>query len=344
MTRMTQMGVLFIESVKSVASVVTLWVAARGCATGLPSRVVLVIASIFVAACGRSPQPVAIIVASPSLTIPRLPTLQPTPTPAPTYTPTPSATPAGWATVAEGVQIRRMVGLEGRREGDVFALRLDPARVDVQLRYDSDRPRRVAAWFADERPLAALNAGFFDHDNTPVGLWVIEDTTYGRGYHRIQGEFRVSGAGVSIRRVSERHLTDGTRIIASIESYPFLLLPGSIVNPCLNDIVDEQIERFFRPCANLTEPAERLVVGIDGAGFVLFVLVPSATFTFPGLADWLDRSDLNLHVALNLDGGSSAGMLVQAGGAVWGQDSGRDVPGALIVLPKVLGVDASGSP
>ncbi|MGH2593051.1 MAG: phosphodiester glycosidase family protein [Anaerolineae bacterium] len=304
----------------------------------------LVIVLLVLAACGRSPQqPIVTIVASPGPTAIPLPSRPPTPTPMPIGAPTPSTTPTAWETVAEGVQIRRMIGFEGGRGGDVFALRLDPARVDMQLRYDPDRPRRIAGWFADERPLAALNAGFFDRDNTPIGLWVIEGIEYGRGYHRIQGEFRVSGAGVSIRRVSERHLTDGTRTIASIESYPFLLLPGGSANPCLYETVDEQIERIFRPCANLTEPAERLVVGIDGAGFVLFVLIPSATFTFPGLADWLDRSDLNLSVALNLDGGSSAGMLVQAGGAVWGQDSGREVPGALIVLPKVFGVDGGGS-
>ena len=309
---------------------------------GLRGRVILLIALLVLVACGRSPQPIVTIVASPGPTVTLLPTHPPTPTPI--RTPAPSATPAGWETVAEGVQIRQMVGLEGGRGGDVFALRLDPARVDVQLRYDRDRPSRIAGWFADERPLAALNAGFFARDYTPVGLWVIEGIEYGRGYHRMQGEFRVSGAGVSIRRVSERYLNDGTRIIASIESYPFLLLPGGSVNPCLHETEDEQSERFFRRCADLTELAERLVVGIDGAGFVLFVLVPSETFTFPGLADWLDRSDLNLSVALNLDGGSSAGMLVQAGGAVWGQDSGRDVPGALIVLPKVFGVDGSGSP
>ncbi len=294
------------------------------------------------AACGRSPQPTAVVIVASSSPIPAFHAPQPTPTRTPSRTPTPSATPAGWETIAEGAQTRRMVGFEGERGGYVFALRLDPARVDVQLRYDPDRPRRVTEWFAAERPLAALNAGFFAHDNTPVGLWVIDDATYGRRHRRMQGEFRVTGAGVSIRHMNERHLSDGTRIVASVESYPLLLLPGGVVNPCVRQA--ERFERSGRPCARSTQPAERLVVGIDGAGYVMFVLIPSDIFTLRGLADWLKNSDLNLDIALNLDGGSSAGMLVQAGDRIWGQDSGRRVPGAIIVFPRILGADTGESP
>jgi hypothetical protein len=84
--------------------------------------------------------------------------------------------------------------------------------------------------------------------------------------------------------------------------------------------------------------AERLVVGIDGAGHLVFILFPSQAFTLPGLARWLKHSDFNLDAALNLDGGSSAGLLAQDGDRVWGRDSGRDVPGAIVVLPKVFGL------
>ncbi len=304
-------------------------------------------ALLFLAACGRSPQPVVIVVATPSPATTPLVTPPLTSTPAPSATPTPtltpSATPAGWETVAEGVQTRLMVGSDGGRRGEVLALRLDPARIDVQLRFDPERPRRVATWFANEQPLAALNAGFFDRANKPVGRWVIDDVTFGRGHRRMQGEFRISGAGVSIVLVRERDETDGTRTIASVEAYPFLLLPGGVVNPCLIRS-DDPVGRRRRPCASLSQAAARLVVGIDGAGHLLFLLAPAETFTLGGLANWLKQSDLNLDTALNLDGGSSAGMLVQAGGVAWGRDSGRDVPGAFVVRPKVFGLDGGGPP
>jgi uncharacterized protein YigE (DUF2233 family) len=234
-----------------------------------------------------------------------------------------------------------MVGTDGGRIGKVDVLRLDPARVDIQLRYDPHQPRKISEWFRAEEPLAALNAGFFDRDNTPVGLWTIDGTTYGRGHHLMQGEFRVSAAGMSIRRVYQRSETDGTRIIASVEAYPILILPGQVVNPCLTQIY--RIDRLHTQCFRAQSPTERLVVGIDGAGHVLFVLAASKTFTLPGLATWLKNSDLNLDIALNLDGGSSAGMLVQAGG-LWGEDSERQVPGAIIVRSKVLGLDGSEPP
>jgi len=288
-------------------------------------------------ACERSAQPSTIvIVATPSATPWVLPT-QPAATPTPSPTPLPSPTPAGWEAIGDGVQIRHMAAYEGGRGGDVFALRLNPARVDIRLRYDPEQPRDVAEWFAAERPLAALNAAFFDQDFTPVGLWMIDDTTFGRGHYRMQGEFRVTGAGLSIRRINERHLSDGTRIFASLESYPFLLLPGGVINPCLLD-PSFRVGRRYRLCANIWDPAERLVVGLDRAGYLMFLLAPYETFSLAGLGEWLYQSDLNLDVALNLDGGSSAGMLVQTGERTWGADSGRKVPGALVVLPKVLGI------
>jgi len=300
-------------------------------------------ATIFLAACGRSPQlDVVTIVATASATPIPTQALH-TPTPTPSRTPMPSVTPAGWGTIQEGVQIRQSIGVEGGRTGEVYALRLDPSRVDVRLGYDPDRPRTVGGWLGAEQPLAALNAAFFDPDYAPVGLWVIDGETFGRGHRLMQGEFRVSGAGLSILRVNERYLTDGTRIIASVESYPVLLYPGGVVNPCLEED-SFQARRFRRRCANLTEAAARLVVGIDGAGYLLFILIPSETFTLPGLAAWLQRSDFNLDVALNLDGGSSAGMLVRAGDQVWGRDSRRDVPGAFLVTPKVLGVQGDAFP
>ncbi len=309
-------------------------------------RVLIFLALVIgVVGCGRSPQPIVVAAVATATPTPAPTLWPPSPTLAPRPTPTPSVTPAGWKTIQEGVQIRQSTAFEDGRATHVYALRLDPSRVDVHVRYDPENPRRVSDWFTAERALAALNAGFFRPDNTPLGRWVIDGITFGHRHRRMQGEFRVGGAGVSIRRLSEPDLDDDARIIASIESYPLLLLPGGIVNPCLAH-ADERIERLVRsrPCVNLTDLAERLVVGIDGAGHLVFILFPSQAFTLPGLARWLKHSDFNLDAALNLDGGSSAGMLAQDGDRVWGKDSGRDVPGAIVVLPKVIGLGGGESP
>jgi len=288
------------------------------------------------AACGRSPQPLAIAAVATATPAPASTPWRPSPTPTLRPTPTPSATPAGWRTIQEGVQIRQSVGFENERGTHVYALRLDPARVDVRLRYDPERPLRVSGWFtAEQSPFAALNAGFFRPDLTPVGRWVIEGATYGRWHRLMQGELLVSRSGLSIHRLGDRRPVDTARVVASVESYPLLLLPGGRVNPCLQWV--EWPDRLGRPCARSPRPAERLVAAQDGAGHLLFILFPSEAFTLRGLAEWLDRSDFNLDVALNLDGGSSAGMWVQAGDGLWGQDSRRNVPGAIVVLPKVLG-------
>ena len=279
------------------------------------------IAPLWLAACNRSAPPVVYVVATPTeapaaTTTPlatRTPTLRPTPTP--------SATPAGWESVAEGAQVRRLYATQADRGSYVYALRLDPSRTDIALRYDPDRPRSVSAWLSSEHPIAAVNAGFFTRDYAPAGVWMIDGDSFGLGHELMEAELLVTGAGIYILRLNERYKADRTRTIAAVESYPLL-------------IYDRRIARSIRD----SSVAARTVVGLDGGGFVVFVLVPGETLTLQGLAEWLARSDLNLDVALNLDGGSSAGMLVQAGSQVWGADSGRDIPGVLVVYPKILGV------
>ena len=52
------------------------------------------------------------------------------------------------------------------------------------------------------------------------------------------------------------------------------------------------------------------MIGQDKAGRILFIVTPEGYFTLHQLSLYLTQSDLNLDVALNLDGGGSTGILV----------------------------------
>ena len=56
--------------------------------------------------------------------------------------------------------------------------------------------------------------------------------------------------------------------------------------------------------------ARRTVIAQDQAGRILFIVIPEAHFTLHELSLYLTESDLNLDIALNLDGGGSTGILV----------------------------------
>jgi hypothetical protein len=57
-------------------------------------------------------------------------------------------------------------------------------------------------------------------------------------------------------------------------------------------------------------PARRTVIGMDGNGRFLIILTRRSSFTLHQLSAWLTASDLGLDVALNLDGGTSSGLIL----------------------------------
>jgi hypothetical protein len=75
---------------------------------------------------------------------------------------------------------------------------------------------------------------------------------------------------------------------------------------------------LVRPDGELGFPAEfedhvqarRTVIALDREGRILFILTPRGHFTLHQLSLYLTESDLNLDIALNLDGGPSTGIRV----------------------------------
>jgi exopolysaccharide biosynthesis protein len=82
------------------------------------------------------------------------------------------------------------------------------------------------------------------------------------------------------------------------------------------------------------ELAPRSIVGQDRSGRIVFIVSPNATFTLTGMSQWLSLSDLDLNVALNLDGGTSSGLLLRDGDQLRGFDSWKSVPDVIVVEGK----------
>ena len=79
-------------------------------------------------------------------------------------------------------------------------------------------------------------------------------------------------------------------------------------------------------------PARRTVVAQDYQGRILIIVAPRGYLSLHELARFLAESDLDLDVALNLDGGYSTGLWLQADGLIVNIDS-------LVPVPSVVSVD-----
>ena len=243
--------------------------------------------------------------------------------PRPTITPRPTATPiprdTGWQSIAPGVEYRELKIEQGDRSDRLRLARIDPAQTRLRVLYDPDRPRRVSEWLSQSNALVAVNGNFFDPQNHALGL-VIEDGQRRGGvvYEGFGGMFAVSGDEVRVRwNVQEPY--SGEPLTYALQNFPMLVLPGGSPNLDIDD---------NGRCS------PRTAVGQDRSGRIVFVVSPTPTFTLTEFGQWLAASDLDLNVALNLDGGTSSGLVLRSGKRNLGSDSWVEVPNVIVVEPR----------
>jgi len=70
---------------------------------------------------------------------------------------------------------------------------------------------------------------------------------------------------------------------------------------------------------------------LDRSGRIVFVVSPIPVFTLTEFGQWLAASDLDLDAALNLDGGTSSGLVLRGGERTLGTDSWVGVPNVIVV-------------
>ncbi|HUV89478.1 MAG TPA: phosphodiester glycosidase family protein [Anaerolineae bacterium] len=260
-----------------------------------------------------------LLVASGCAWSPLLSTPTPTPTPTPAPTPTPYPTPygvltaptstpeppdTGWQLLQPGVEVRQVLVETGTAVERLAIVRLDPATVRFRVHYDPVVPRTVSGWAEHLQPLLVVNGGYFTPENETTGLLISEGRAWGTPYEEFAGMFAVSPSPAGAEVVSVRWLRDwpydpAEPLLEGLQSFPVLVKPGGVMG--------------FPADADDGRPARRSVVAQDLQGRILIIVAPRGYLSLHELARFLAESDLDLNVALNLDGGFSTGLWLRAG-------------------------------
>jgi uncharacterized protein YigE (DUF2233 family) len=174
-------------------------------------------------------------------------------------------------------------------------VRLDPAAVDFRVHYDPVSPRPVSGWAERLQSALVVNGGYFTPEDKTVGLIVSGGQSWGTPYGDFAGMFAVTGDGsVSVRWLRDRPFNPNEALREALQSFPVLVKPGGVMG--------------FPADADDGRPARRTVVAQDRQGFVLIMVAPRGYLSLHRLAAFLAGSDLDIDVALNLDGGTSTGL------------------------------------
>jgi uncharacterized protein YigE (DUF2233 family) len=253
-----------------------------------------------------------------------VPTLFPTlaaPTPASTPEPQIDSPDTGWLAGSPGVELRRLRVAESpeRPAVPMTVVRIDPTSARLRVVYTPEHPLPLRAWFASQRPLAAINGGFFRENFQTAALLVSDGVANGGSYEGFGGMLAVAQDGsLSIRPLRDQAYDPSEPLAQAVQSFPMLVFPGGMAAE-----PDDDGHR-----------ARRSAVAIDRAGRLLLIACPTSDFTLRGLATWLAQSDLEIDRALNLDGGSSTGLFLSDGDLHEELDSFAALPAVLLVEKK----------
>jgi len=263
-----------------------------------------------------------------------------TSTPAPTITASPATrTPAARQTptaiaqppiptapvpVRPGIEILVVpLAVTGVEAGEVLVVaRIDPAKVDVRVRYAPKKPLPVQTWLADEAADIVVNAGYFTQDNLATGLLIADGAITGQTYRGFGGLFAVRAgppASLSLQWLKEKPYVADRKITQAVESFPMLVRGGKVVDG-IND--DGRRNR-------------RSFVALDKSGRLLLGVSRYASLTLTDLAAVLaGQPALAIDAALNLDGGASSGLGIRAPADALSIDSFDEVPAVIVVTGK----------
>ncbi len=253
---------------------------------------------------------------SPFATPQPTPTLQITPSPvhpamSASHTPSPPAD-TGWQPLQPGLERRtiQLLDEDGRQTEQLTLLRIDLNLFAFAVGYSPGQPKPLATWQEETGALIVVNGGFFTPEFLATGLMVVEGQPSGSSYVGFGGMVTMAEGGVDVRSLGERPYDPAETFDYALQSFPMLVLNGE---PAYQN-------------ADF-DAARRTVIGVDGDGRVLLILASWGGFTLAELSSYLASADFGLLNALNLDGGTSTGLILA--------DPPENIP-AFLAVPTVI--------
>ena len=227
------------------------------------------------------------------------------------YTPTLSVSPTSasvpdtvpdpdWPLLQPGLE-RRVIPIYNDLNQQVESLhiwRLDQKTFRLDVAYDST-PKSLETWQRETNALMVVNGGFYSIENEryfPDGLTIVNGKATGRSFNGFGGMLAIGESRAELRWLVQKPFNSYEPLQAALQSFPILVQPGGKLG-------------FGAERENHVS-ARRTVIGQDKAGRILLMVAPQGYFTLHQLSVYLTDSDLNLDIALNLDGGGSTGILV----------------------------------
>jgi uncharacterized protein YigE (DUF2233 family) len=240
-----------------------------------------------------------------------------------------------WRTIGKGLSFTSLDVLEKKEIVECLeVVRIDPNLNSFRLFHGS--PRRISAWQETANAAVMFNGSYFTSQGQPCGLVLIDEKTYGPLRNAaMRGMFVAEPRGVS-PDLPRATILDLMAAPVDIKKLPWT--QGLMSFPLLLD------SRGRIRVKNSELQAQRTIICTDRKGNILVGHTAGDYFTLYDLAKFLKSSSLDIDMALNLDGGSKAQLLINTpdfnfASPSFLEQSARELfDSEASVLPTVIGV------
>jgi exopolysaccharide biosynthesis protein len=198
--------------------------------------------------------------------------------------------------------------------------RLDQTSFRLDVAYDSS-PKTLDAWQSKTNAAMVINGGYYSIANEkyfPDGLTIVNGQASGRSFNRSGGMLAILDDRAELRWLAQEPYNPSESLRAALQSFPVLVQPGGQLGYGADKESHAQ--------------ARRTVIAQDRAGRILLMVAPQGHFTLHQLSLYLTQSDLNLDIAINLDGGGSTGIFVANPRELISPT--RPIPFVILVYPR----------
>jgi exopolysaccharide biosynthesis protein len=192
----------------------------------------------------------------------------------------------------------RLYNEQNQHIESIYIFRLDQNLFRLDVAYHVT-PQSLEDWQRETNARMVINGGFFRVENEkyiPNGLTIVNGQALGDSYEGFGGMLAIHEGLAQLRWLVQEPYDTGEQLWAALQSFPLLVKPGG--------------ELGFPAEFEDNLQARRTAIAQDREGRILFLLAPRGHFTLHQLSLFLTGSDLNLNIAINLDGGPSSGIML----------------------------------
>jgi len=228
----------------------------------------------------------------------------------------------GWSLLKPGLE-SRVIEIYDDKNGLVESLhiwRIDQDYFRMDVAFDGS-PKSLESWQKETNATLVVNGGYYSIENERYfadGLTIINGVTIGRSFTGFGGMLAIDQNRAELRWLVEKPYNPYETLEAALQSFPILVQPGGGLG------IGAERENHVA--------ARRTVIAQDRRGRILFIVAPRGYFTLHQLSRYLTESNLNLDIAINLDGGGSTGIVVSDPWEVI--PSTRALPFVILVLAR----------